>query len=81
MSADPRRDAETLSAALERMGLRCDVEPRARLAVLIVSPSVGQRLGDAETRREVIAAARSHGFTHVAVELGETASGATVLRD
>ena len=83
MSADARGDAASLSAALDRMGLHCDVEPRARLAVLLVSPSVGQRLADAETRREVVAAAKAHGFTHVAVELGETAStaGATVLRD
>jgi hypothetical protein len=64
--------AEQLAAALAAMGLPVDVEPRATLAVIVASPPATTRLIDATLRHAVLAAAREHGFTHVALELGDT---------
>jgi serine/threonine protein kinase HipA of HipAB toxin-antitoxin module len=63
--ADPRGHAP--AQALRDLGVRCAVEARGTLAVVI--PAVGERaLEDTATRRAVLAALRAHGFTHVAVE-------------
>lgn len=61
--ADPHGHAQALRA----LGVRCAVEARGNLAVVITA--VGERaLEDAVTRRAVLAALQAHGFTHVAVE-------------
>lgn len=67
--ADAKKKADRLVAALVTMGTPGGVEPRGTLAVLKVSAEVMQRLAAPEVRRAMIAAARTEGFTHVAVEL------------
>lgn len=76
-------DASAFAAALRSLDLACVVEVRARLAVLVTDTDNVGRLAEPATRREVIALARAHGFTNVAVELTPTPgrSGAPVLRD
>jgi hypothetical protein len=52
---------------LRALGVRCTVEARGNLAIVI--PAVGERaLEDGATRRAVLAALRAHGFTHAAVD-------------
>ncbi len=68
-SAEEKRKADALVAALAGMSLPAGVEPRASLAVITVSAEIMQRLGEPEVRRAVLAEARQLGFTHVAVEL------------
>ncbi|MES2177243.1 MAG: hypothetical protein V4550_05205 [Gemmatimonadota bacterium] len=58
-----------LEKALSEGGIPCKVETRAGLAVLIATPDMVARLGDAELRRTALALAREHGFTHMAIEL------------
>ena len=58
-----------LEMRLAESGVPCKVETRAGLAVLIATPDVVAKLGDAELRRTALALAREHGFTHVAIEL------------
>jgi hypothetical protein len=67
--ADAKKKADQLVAALVTMGTPGLVEPRGTLAVLKVSAEVMTRLAEPAVRREMIAAARAQGFTHVAVEL------------
>ena len=76
-------DANALDSALRTLDLACTVEPRARLALLVADADTVARLAAPATRREVIALARAHGFTNVAVELTSTPSrpGAPLLRD
>ena len=83
MTDDTQGDARALASALDRLGFPVEVESRARLAVLVASDATARRLAVPDARRDVIAAARAHGFTHVAVELSQSAfeSGAPVLRD
>ena len=69
-----------LAAALQAMGLECRVEPRENLA-LITSTESRPSFVDGELRRRVLALAREHGFTHVAIELGPADRGATLRRD
>jgi hypothetical protein len=62
--------AERLALDLEALGLRCAVEPRERLAVLVpLAASAAVALVDEPTRREAVRLARACGFTHLAVEL------------
>jgi hypothetical protein len=68
--ASPARRAERLAAALATMGWSVQVEPRATLAVIVASGPARTRLIDATVRRTVLTIAREHGFTHVALELG-----------
>lgn len=68
--ATPAQRAERLVAALATMGWSVEVEPRATLAVIVASGPATTRLVDATARRAVLAVAREHGFTHVALELG-----------
>jgi hypothetical protein len=76
-------DANGLRSALERDGIRCDVESRGRLALLAAPAAIAHRLVPVDKRREVIALAKAHGFTNVALELVEALplSRAPVLRD
>jgi hypothetical protein len=75
-------DAPGLAAALRGAGIACDVEARAALALIVAAPAEATRLATEDLRRLVLALAREHGFTHVAVELGVdgTAGHAPVLR-
>ncbi|MDB4884920.1 MAG: hypothetical protein JWN79_358 [Gemmatimonadetes bacterium] len=68
--SDARKKADRLVAALVGMSVPGLVEPRGTLAVLRVSADVMARLGEPGVRRQVLALAKAHGFSHVAVELG-----------
>ena len=70
------RDAAALSTEIARIGVACSVETRDGLAVLLPVTSNPEAFQSAETRRAVIALARQHGFTHVAVELPNDHGGA-----
>lgn len=61
-------DERSAEAAVRALGVRCVVESRGNLALLILSPDE-RSLDDPERRRRVLAALREHGFTHAAVEL------------
>lgn len=76
-------DASAFASALRSVGFGCTVEARARLALLVADADVVLRLAEPAARREVIALARTHGFTNVAVELNPTPSRARapLLRD
>jgi hypothetical protein len=65
------------------MGIPCDVESRATLALIATQAEHAARLAAPEERVLVLALAKRHGFTHLAVELspGATGAGAPVLRD
>jgi hypothetical protein len=81
------RNATALANEIAALGLRCAVEARAGLALLLPLPESVAPLEAPETRRAVVALARRFGFTHVAVELpkdrrtSSTPRDATVLRD
>jgi uncharacterized protein len=74
-------DATGLDDVLRRAGLDCTVHARGRLA-LVTPGSVAacSRLLASATRTAVVRAARSHGFTHVAVELPAPGDDAVVHR-
>lgn len=82
------RNATALAAALAELGVQCSLEARGGLALLLpVAESVAMLQAE-ETRRAVVALAREHGFTHVAIELpsdrrgaGEGETDAPLLRD
>jgi hypothetical protein len=57
----------SVEAALRALGVRCTVEARGNLAVVIPAPGE-HAFEDAGVRRAVLAALRAHGFTHAAVE-------------
>ena len=61
-------DERSAEAAVRALGVRCVVEARGNLAVLIPSPG-DRSLHDPEHRGRVLAALHEHGFTHAAVEL------------
>ena len=83
MSGHEAGDAPAFGAALAEIGLHCAVESRARLAVMVADAAQLAALVSLESRREVLALAREHGFTHVAVELTTEppAVRAPLLRD
>jgi hypothetical protein len=60
--------AGALAAALAVEGLRCDVEVRGRLAVLLTADDAPS-LADPALRHRATALAVAHGFSHVALEL------------
>jgi hypothetical protein len=63
---------DALAHALGALGIRGSVEARERLAVLVVdAATAAPDLADAELRRAALALARAHGFTHLALELGD----------
>jgi hypothetical protein len=61
--------AEALAAALAQLGVPCRVETRANLAVVIADAVGAKRFGEPDVRQRALAAAREHGFTHLALEL------------
>lgn len=78
------RSAADLQAALGALGLRVTVEPMDALAVAV--PEVGERgFENANMRERAMALARTHGFSHLAVELradeSESTPRATFSRD
>ena len=81
--SDSTGDAIALVTALRTMGLACEVEGRGALAILTARGADAPALLTADARREVLDAARGHGFTHVAVELdaSRARTRAAVLRD
>ena len=87
MSPDRRTTLETgaaaaLREALEALDVRCTVQARERLAVLVpADEQSARRLADPAVRREVVARATAAGFTHVAVELDPPGARATLPRD
>lgn len=66
----PVGDATGLALALSELGLSCAVEAHERLAVLVPTSAMPD-LSDAAVRRRLQALATRHGFTHVALDLGE----------
>ena len=74
------RSAE-LRSLLAAAGVPAEVEGQGALAILRVSPwRPADRPLDAATRGEVVALARSCGFTHVAIELSSEDGDADVRR-
>ena len=75
-------DAEALTRALHDANLGCSVQARDRLAVVTpVSDVARGRLLAFDMRTFLVDTARSHGFTHVAVELPTAGDDATIHRD
>jgi hypothetical protein len=70
------RNATALATAISELGIRCSLEARGGLAILLPVSSSIEVLQSAETRRAVLALARQHGFTHVAIELPSDRRGA-----
>jgi hypothetical protein len=81
-SAARTGDAPALAEELARSGLVVDVETRDRLALIrCASVADANRVVMAEMRSMVLEAARGHGFTHVAIDLGIAGDDAAVHRD
>jgi hypothetical protein len=85
---DRAGQAAALAAAIAALGVRCSLEARGGLALLLPVPASVATLQDPETRRAVLALAREHGFTHVGIELpsdrrsgGARDADAPLLRD
>jgi hypothetical protein len=82
-----RRNASALAAAIAELGVQCSLEVRGGLALLLPVQESVATLQLPDTRRAVLALARDHGFTHVAIELpsdrrsGERGTDASLLRD
>jgi hypothetical protein len=69
-ATQPDLRGHTPEQALRALGVRCAVEARGNLAVVI--PAVGERaLEDAGTRGAILTTLRGYGFTHVAVDPAE----------
>lgn len=62
--------ARDLEADLRALGIDCAVDGRDRLAILIPNGDPG-RLASDDVRREAVRLAESHGFTHLALEIGD----------
>jgi uncharacterized protein len=74
-------DPGRLADALRALGIECDVEARARLAIVCLADAAHlDPLRDATLSARIAEMARGHGFTHVAIEL-VNADDATVRRD
>jgi hypothetical protein len=69
VTADRQGDARGLECALRTLGVACEVEARAALALIVASPTDAARLASDQLRAQALVLAREHGFTHVAVEL------------
>jgi len=63
------RNASALAAAIAELGIPCALEARGGLALLLPTSEGVAALQVDETRRAVLALAKQHGFTHVAIEL------------
>ena len=82
------RNAAALASAIAELGVQCALEARGGLALLLPVQESVVTLQSPETRRAVVELARTHGFTHVAIELptdrrgaGERGTDAPLLRD
>ena len=64
-----RRNAAALASAIAELGIACALEARGGLALLLPTTEGVAALRVDETRRAVLALAKQHGFTHVAIEL------------
>lgn len=76
--------AVDLERALRAAGVACRVEARDRLAVLVVDTEAAATEDPLTTVRErrawIARQARAHGFTHVALDIAESAPGADLPR-
>ena len=63
------RRAAALATAIAKLGVDCALEVRGGLALLLPTPEGATALQQDESRRAVLALAKEHGFTHVAIEL------------
>jgi hypothetical protein len=63
------RNGVALAAAIGKLGIECALEVRGGLALLLPTADGAAALQVEERRRAVIALAKEHGFTHVAIEL------------
>jgi hypothetical protein len=63
------RNAVAFAAAVAKLGIDCALEARGGLALLLPTPQGVAALQVDESRRAVLALAKEHGFTHVAIEL------------
>lgn len=71
--------AASLQSVLRARGLRCRVEDRERLAVVV--PDDEEALEAVlRVREAILDSGRAHGFTHVALELSAQPPGATLPR-
>lgn len=70
------RSVDALERALRDLGVRCSVEAYDALAVAVPEPGE-RRLENADVRRRAIELARTHGFSHLAVELREAGHAPT----
>lgn len=61
--------AAALARSLECAHMSCMVEARAGLALIVCDEAQQGRLASPDARRAVLALAKQHGFTHIAVEL------------
>lgn len=73
--------AETLAHALAELGVVCRVEARDRLALLVAADAdgVADRVLEPEVRERILDVVAEHGFTHVAIELGEPSRASSPL--
>jgi hypothetical protein len=62
-------EESALALKLAELGVPCRVETRANLAVIVAGTEGAKRFADAEVRKRALAAAREHGYTHLALEL------------
>lgn len=62
--------ARELEADLRAMGIECTVEAREKLAILIPAGDA-RRLSSADARLEAVRLAEAHGFTNLALEIGD----------
>ncbi len=73
--------AATLEAALRELGVRCTVEGRDRLAVLVADDADASR-DAARMRNDTLRLMRAHGFTNLALEVAAaSADHAPLHRD
>jgi hypothetical protein len=63
------RNAAALAGAIAELGLKCSIEARGGLVLLMPDAESVLKLADDETRRAALALAKQHGFTHAAIEL------------
>ncbi len=71
---------EALATALANIGLDGHVEARQSLAIVSVS-AADASLKEVAFRRRVLALARAHGFTHIALEVVDATDGAPFSRN
>ena len=72
----PTPEPEPLERALAEAGLRCTVEARERLAVIVPVGDSAAAFADRARRDLALRLAAAQGFTHLAVELPRPAAPA-----